>query len=271
MIVEDPMTIPIYENFIRLGLHVEPIEVDDQGMRTDLLPNNKRPRGIFVTPSHQFPLGGILPVQRRIELIRFTQESGSYIIEDDYDSEFRHQGSPLPALQELAPDRVVYVGTFSKMLFPGLRLGYVVLPPTLIEEFVGRKRIHDLGCPTVDQLTLARFIDEGHLQRHILQMKKLYAKRRLTLIRSLAKAFGDKVRILGDATGMHLIADFLKLRFSPKEVERFRSGGVRVYPVEEYAIVHGRHANRLVFGYGNLSPEQIERGVSRLAQLLNKI
>lgn len=269
VIVEDPMTKAIRLNFARAGLNVLPIEVDEQGMRTELLPRDKSARAVFVTPSHQFPLGAVLPIQRRIELVRFAQSSNSYIIEDDYDSEFRHHGSPLPALQELAPDRVVYVGTFSKMLFPALRSGYVVLPLPFIDDFCNRKDVHDRQCPIIDQLTLARFIGEGHLQRHILRMKKIYTQRRATLIDSLENAFGKRVRILGDATGMHLIAEFAGWQFTSKDISQLEAQGVRICPVEEYAIVPGRHTSSLIFGYGNLSTDDINSGIEKLAFALN--
>src|SRR5205807_10219673 len=127
------------------------------------LPLTRRPRCIFVTPSHQFPQGGILPIQRRLQLLQFARSVESYLIEDDYDSEFRYVGSPISSLQGLAPERVIYIGTFSKILSPALRLGYLVLPPNLIERARGIKRLLDLHSPSLEQLILARFIESGSL------------------------------------------------------------------------------------------------------------
>src|SRR2546428_5277813 len=142
-------------------------------------------------------LGGILPVQRRIQLIQFARTVGCYIVEDDYDSEFRHEGTPVSSLQELEPSRVIYVGTFSKILSPALRLGYLVLPPSLIEHCRSLKRLTDLHSPSLEQLTLARFIEEGHLERQILRTRKIYRKRRMAVINALTTHFPDQVHIHG--------------------------------------------------------------------------
>jgi GntR family transcriptional regulator/MocR family aminotransferase len=267
-ILEDPSTKAIRFNLTESGLKILPINVDEQGLKTEKLPADNLPRAIFVTPSHQFPLGGVMSIQRRIELVDFARRSSSYIVEDDYDSEFRHHGSPLPTLRELAPERVVYVGTFSKMLFPGLRLGYAILPSTLIAAFTTGKRANDLQSPILEQLTLARFIEDGHLGRHIMQMKKVYARRRATIIESLQNAFDNNIQIIGDATGLHLIAQFPSVHFTANVLLQIKEKGVKIYPVEEHAIVPGRWTRHLIFGYGNLSVEQIQDGITKLASAL---
>jgi len=268
-IIEDPISKAIPVHFGNAGLEIIPISADEYGLQTDLLPKPKGRHVLFVTPSHQFPLGGVLPIQRRIALIRFAQQSDSYIIEDDYDSEFRHYGSPLPPLRSLSADRVIYVGTFSKMLFPALRLGYVVLPERLVAKFVECKIAHDLQCPVIDQLTLSRFIEEGHLRRHIFQMKKIYGQRRRALIDSLQKAFGSGVRILGDATGLHLNAEFVHHQFDRSIVLNAKEHGIKIYPMAEHTVRANVHQNKLIFGYGNLSLQRIDKGVRILAKLLS--
>jgi GntR family transcriptional regulator / MocR family aminotransferase len=268
LITEDPVSKAIPTHFRNAGLNIVPVPADEHGLDTELLPDTKKRRLVFVTPSHQFPLGGVLPIQRRIELIQFAQKSGSYIIEDDYDSEFRHHGSPLPPLRNMNTDQVIYVGTFSKMLFPGLRLGYAILPAHLVNDFIQRKRSHDLQCPIIDQLAVAQFIEAGHLRRHILQMKRVYARRRQVLITSLQKAFAGGVRILGDTTGLHLNAEFAHYQFNMDTVDKAQQNGIGIHRVEEYAINSGRHKNKLIFGYGNLSPQRIEKGVKILAAVL---
>lgn len=135
VMIEDPITHEIQSIFTSPGAVLHPIPVDEQGMKTDLIPLDKKPRFIFVTPSHQFPLGGTLSIQRRIQLIQFARTADCYIVEDDYDSEFRYQGPPIHSLQGLDSDRVIYIGTFSKILSPALRLGYLILPPALTNRF----------------------------------------------------------------------------------------------------------------------------------------
>lgn len=265
VIMEDPITHEIQTIFTSRGASLCPVPVDDQGIQTDQLPSGKKPRFIFVTPSHQFPLGSTLPIQRRIQLIQFARTTECYIVEDDYDSEFRHIGAPIHSLQGLDPERVIYVGTFSKNLSPALRLGYLILPPALTKRCKELKWYTDLHSPSLEQLALARFIDDGLLERHIRKMKKVYKKRRAHLKSCLIRAFGEEVKIIGDSTGMHLIAEFEGRVFSPEVVERFsREYNVRVYPVELHTIQKKVHQDKLILGYGNVTTEEISSGVLQL-------
>lgn len=268
VIIEDPITHEIQTIFSSPGASLYPIPVDGHGMRTELIPADKKPSFVFVTPSHQFPIGGILTIRRRIHLIQFAQASGCYIVEDDYDSEFRYKGTPVSSLQGLEPSRVIYIGTFSKILSPGLRLGYLVLPPSLIERCRDLKWFTDLHTPSIEQLILARFIEECYLERHISKMKKIYQKRREILTECLKMNFKDKVKIIGDATGLHLTAEFKDVDFSNDIIDKILEHGVRIYPVEIHTIKKGVHKNRIIMGYGNLTNEQISEGVSRLRNAL---
>ena len=268
VIIEDPVTYDVQAIFSSPGTSLYPIPVDEHGMRTDLIPADKEPSFVFVTPSHQFPLGGILPVQRRIQLIQFARTSDCYIVEDDYDSEFRYEGTPVSSLQELEPNRVIYVGTFSKILSPALRLGYLVLPPSLIERCRSLKRLTDLHSPSLEQLTLARFIEDGHLERHIMRSRKIYRKRRMAVINALTTHFTDQVHIHGDATGLHLVAEFPGKGFTEQTLIDLKHTGVHIYPVEIHAIRKGYHRNKAILGYGNLTIEEIEEGVRKMKTVL---
>lgn len=264
MVIEDPSHYEMRAILSSSGARLLPIPVDEHGIQTELLPHTKRPRCIFVTPSHQFPQGGILPVQRRLQLLQFARTADCYLIEDDYDSEFRYVGSPIGSLQGLCPERVIYIGTFSKILSPALRLGYLVLPTELIARARGVKRLLDLHSPSLEQLILAQFIEAGNLERHIVRMKRVYQKRRNVLITRLRQHFSDEVEIVGDATGLHLVARFPQVAFTPETIATIKNAGVHVYPVEQHAIVKGRHLHEIILGYGHLSPAQIEQGIGQM-------
>lgn len=269
VIIEDPITFEIQRIFTSKGASLYPIPVDEQGMQTDFLPQKKKPKFIFVTPSHQFPLGGTLPIQRRIELIQFARNADCFIVEDDYDSEFRYQGAPISSLQGLDPDRVIYVGTFSKILSPALRLGYLILPPSLIKQSKDLKWYMDLHAPSLEQLTIARFIEEKHLERHIQKMKKIYDGRRKQARKCLTEEFGENVQISGDSTGLHLIAEFKHIKFTNLMIEKImEQHKVKIYPVEHHAIQKGIHQNKVILGYGNLSTDEIQEGIHRLKHAL---
>ncbi|MBP2636488.1 MAG: GntR family transcriptional regulator [Firmicutes bacterium] len=267
VIVEDPLTIEIQKLLRSTGATLVPVPVDDNGLKTDLIPSACKPKLFFVTPSHQSPLGEVLPIQRRIQLIREAQTVDGYIVEDDYDSEFRYLGQPISSMQGLAPDRVIYVGTFSKVLSPGLRIGYLILPPNLIEQFREAKWAFDRCVPIMNQLTLARFITTGHLRKHIVAMKKIYRERRNTLIQSLITSFRENVIISGDSSGLNLVATIDDTRFDEISSQAL-TFGIRIYPVEEHSIVKGFHRNKLVLGYGNLEQAQLVTGITRLQQFV---
>jgi len=232
VVIEDPITHEIQKIFLSTGAILHPVPVDQFGIQTDLISVDHKPGFFFVTPSHQFPLGEILPIQRRIQLIQLARMLGTYIVEDDYDSEFRYGGEPISSLQGLDPERVVYIGTFSKILSPALRIGYLVLPPTLVQRCRELKWFYDLHTPSLEQITLARFIHNGSLDLHIRKMRKLYMRRRQCLKSCLKEAFGDQVSITGDSTGLHLIAAFKNVAFHESTLLLIHQHKVKVYPVE---------------------------------------
>ncbi|SHE10724.1 HTH-type transcriptional regulatory protein gabR [Chlamydia abortus] len=271
IMIEDPITNDIQTIFTSCGARLIPLPVDHSGIAADRLVTGAYHGSVYVTPSHQYPLGSILPIQRRVQLIEYARNTGSYIVEDDYDSEFRYEGPPIHSLQSLDPSVVIYIGTFSKILSPALRIGYLILPYPLVERCRMLKWFSDLHTPSLEQLILARFIEEGFLERHIRQMKKVYKQRRNFLRKVLGQCFGDSVQVTGDSTGLHLIAEFTGIRFTNEVLEQMLGAGVSVHGVEMHAIQKGRHENRIILGYGNLEEQQIEKGISRIKHVLDNI
>lgn len=264
ILFEDPGHRLARETFQFHGARIMPLPVDEEGIRVDELPRAGRPALVFVTPSHQFPLGGCLSIQRRIALVEWAREMDCLVVEDDYESEFRYDVGPVSAIQRLDPGNVAYVGTFSKILFPTLRLGYLVLPPRLVETCVAARRMSDrYGAPT-PQSAMARFMAEGLLDRHIARMRKTYRHRRDALITALEEAFPGQVEILGRTTGLHITASFAGVSFDCPRMESVRREGVILHPIEDFAIVKGRHPHRVAMGYSHLDIPLIQEGVARM-------
>ncbi|WP_166242700.1 aminotransferase class I/II-fold pyridoxal phosphate-dependent enzyme [Paenibacillus turpanensis] len=267
-ILEDPITRDIQTIFASLGAQLHPIPVDEQGMLTQQLPSDYRPSFIYLTPSHQFPTGGTLPIQRRIQLIEYARTTGCYLVEDDYDSEFRYEGAPVSALQGLEPDKVIYIGTLSKILSPALRMGYIIFPHPLIEKGRRLKWFSDLHTPSLEQLTLAHFIEEGHLERHVLKMKRVYRKRRDMLIRLLKETFGEQVTIRGQGTGLHLIADFQGIQFTEELLAELDHEGVGLQAVEKHAMEKGKREGQVILGFGHLTELEMALGLRILKKVM---
>ena len=225
---------------------------------------------VYVTPSHQFPLGGILPAMRRAALIRFARDNDLYIIEDDYDSEFRYCGEPVAPLYTMDPRRVIYVGTFSKSLFPALRVGYVILPEQLHRQWKDLRTHTDVQNPLFEQAALAEFMRTGKLDKHVRKMRKIYGLRRQVLLDSLKDNFGSDWIAFGDDAGLHTAIDFPGMEFD----EAFRKGcmqkGIRITPVESHCIEKGRHKSMLLMGYGHLDQEEIVSGVRLLSAAIQE-
>jgi GntR family transcriptional regulator/MocR family aminotransferase len=243
---------------------IVPFDVDEQGLQPDQFPGDGKPRLIFTTPSHQFPMGGILPIQRRIALVEFARKSGAYILEDDYDSTFSYDGPPPNSLFELDHERVIYAGTFSKILFPSIRLGYLVVPMHLVPKLRELKRLADHHSNSIYQLALMRFIESGELDRHIKRMKKIYRKRRDMLLELMHSCFGEKVHIHGASAGMHVVAEFEGAVFSEDRIKRLLSAGVYVVPVERHALKKGDHENQIILGYAGLERDTLLRGLQAI-------
>jgi GntR family transcriptional regulator / MocR family aminotransferase len=240
------------------GARIAPVGVTHDGLRMADLP--EAARLICVTPSHQFPTGVSMSLARRLELIDWARPRGAVIVEDDYDSEYRYSGPPLPALQGLSDTvSVVYIGTFSNVMFPGLRIGYVVLPRPLVEPFARAKWLADRYTTLLEQAALADFIREGHLERHIRRMRRLYKLRYEALTAALDKHFGGDAMVRGDAAGMHAL-----VRFAAKDIgARAQRNGVRMLSADGH-YMSGRSPNEFVIGFSATPARVLTAGVKRL-------
>jgi len=269
-IVEDPLTVDIRRIIGSFGGRVLPVPVDGRGLMAERLPRSVKPAFLYVTPSHQFPLGATMPIQRRIRILEYARRLDACIVEDDYDSEFRYGAPPISTLQGLDPLRVIYVGTFSKTLCPAMRIGYIVLPPRLVRRGRELKWFTDLHNASVDQIVLARFIAEGHYARHLHAMKKVYGARRAALVGALTERFGSRVEVLGSAAGIHLCARFRGVRFTEDLLARIERAGARFPPVEEHALRKGRFRDTILIGYGMMDDARLREGVEILFRCLDR-
>jgi len=252
------------------GLKVVPVPVDEHGLApTKALWRQQPPRLIYTTPSHQYPLGSVMPLARRLALIEQAQAAGAWILEDDYDSEFRHDGPPLAAMQGLVPQApVVYLGTFSKSMFPALRLGFMVVPASLSDQWQGA--LGDLvrrGLPA-EQAALAAFINEGHFTKHLRKMRPLYAQRQAALREALTRHWPWPGEVLGGACGLHLV-----LTLPPDIVDvdaalAAMKKGLSPRPLSAYGMGGASH-NGLVMGYANTPAEQMDARVRTLVRAIS--
>ena len=264
--VEEPGYTPLHNVLAVAGAKMARVPVDGEGLRVDRLPRNTKV--IFVTPSHQFPLGVHLSLARRTALLEFARANGAVVVEDDYDGEFRFAGRPLDALKTLDHgESVFYVGTFSKSLFPALRLGFVIAPAWARHALVAAKQFTDWNAPLVTQDALAAFIAEGHLARHVRKMRRIYSERRDILQNALKRFGGRKLEIVGIGAGMHLATRLDDSVPAATLVERAAAAGIALSSVRKFAAA-GAQVNGLMFGYGAIDSRDISEGIRRLARLL---
>jgi GntR family transcriptional regulator / MocR family aminotransferase len=255
--------------FVLTGCHLVPVPVDEEGLDvTAAVKRYRKARAAFVTPSHQFPLGATMSASRRLQLLDWAQSSGAWIIEDDYDSEYRYEILPIASLQGLdANARVIYIGTFSKVLFPSLRLGYLVIPPDLVDRFIAMRSAMDLGPPTFYQEVLADFIRDGHFARHIRRMRVLYHERRSALVTSLNRDLGPAAEVLGSAAGMHLTVTIRNGDGDVEIAQRAAQQNLWIWPLSVSYL--GKPSRQgFILGFGNAAVEEIPRAVRKLRHLL---
>jgi GntR family transcriptional regulator / MocR family aminotransferase len=260
--IENPGYHGAHRIFAAYGARLRPARIDENGIvMSDL---GKRARVVYVTPSHQFPTGVAMSLTRRLELIEWSRRHNAVLMEDDYDSEYRYSGPPLPSLQGLATGvAVIYIGTFSKVMFPSLRIGYVIAPQSLVAPMRRAKWLADRHTPVPEQAALADFIAEGHLERHIRRMRRIYGERRDALVESLDRHFGDRVQIRGDAAGMHLL-----VRFKDPEVAR-KATAAKVQLISSSAYyLTDPPPGEFVLGFSAIGERSIREGIRRLAEAI---
>jgi len=255
--------------FAFAGCRLVPVPVDAEGLDVSAgVKLARNARAAFVTPSHQFPLGVSMSAPRRLQLVDWAQRSGAWIIEDDYDSEYRYESMPIASLQGLDRNsRVIYIGTFSKTLFPSLRLGYVVVPPDLVGRFVTIRHSMDLCPPNLYQSVLADFIAEGHFARHIRRTRLLYSERRNVLVEAIRGEFGTSVELLGAEAGMHLVATLPKGLRDRQVSQQAALQDVWLWPLSG-CYLEKPQTQGLILGFGSTTPKEIPKAVERLRAVI---
>ncbi|MCI0396529.1 MAG: PLP-dependent aminotransferase family protein [Chloroflexi bacterium] len=267
VLVETPGYADAFELFRTYGARLVALPVDAAGFPVERIPAGSRARFAFVTPSNQFPRGGTMPLARRLALLRWARQANALILEDDYDGELRYDGHPLAALQGLDEDgRVVYLGTFSKVLFPALRLGYIVLPPALLDPFLQARQLVDRGAPTLTQAAVADFITEGHFERHLRRLRQEYGERRQTLVEALEKYLPGRLEYSDVAAGLHVML-YLPAGYEEMAVVQGAAvAGVGIYPGAPYHLEQPARPS-ILLGFSGLSQDEIVEGVRRLASV----
>jgi GntR family transcriptional regulator/MocR family aminotransferase len=268
-VIEDPCYLEARNSFAAAGANVVSVPVDDEGIKIGDAPRiAKNAKLIYVTPSHQYPFGVTMSLKRRFELIEWAKGHNALILEDDYDSEFRYSGRPIASLQGLDRDgRVIYVGTFSKTIFPSIRIGCVVVPREYINIFTGARAVIDVHSSLIDQVILSRFISEGHYQRHVRRMRKLYAERQHLLVRECEKQLSGLIEVREESAGMHVVG-WLPDGIDDKATAiRAADAGVKVTPISSYSFL-GLPRGGLILGHSAFDAKEMRSGVKKLKAVL---
>lgn len=270
--IEDPGYLGTRAAFIGAGARLIPVPVDEEGL--DVAAGEARApdaRLAYVSPSHQYPLGVTMSLARRLALLEWANRAGAWIIEDDYDSEYRYAGRPLAALQGLDKEgRVIYLGTFSKVLFPSLRMGYMVVPPDMVDAFAAARGVLSRFTPSMDQAVLADFINEGHFARHIRRMRTLYAERQAMLVETARREMDNLIEINPHEAGIHLVGWLADGIDDRKASEAAANEGVEAHALSSFSINH-RTRSGLLLGYAGYDERQIRVGVRKLSTVLRAV
>ena len=269
-LLEDPGYPGARVALLAAGASLLRLPVDAEGANIHAIPvSSRKAKVAFVTPSHHFPLGVTMSIARRLALLEWAERTGAWILEDDYDSEYRYRGKPLPSLQGLDPAaRVVYMGSFSKTMFPSLRLGFIVLPEELVEAFRRARSVIDGHSPMTEQAVLADFISEGHFARHIRRMRALYEQRQSALVEAAGRELGGLLEVHPSDGGMHLVGWLPYGADDVRASEKALRQGVYVRPLSSCSVARVRRGG-LLLGYAALSVPQIREGVRKLADALS--
>ena len=262
---EDPTYKQAYRMAGGMSYNCIPVSMDKNGMKVTELEKSGADIA-YVTPSHQYPTGVIMPIRRRMELLKWACEAqGRYIVEDDYDSEFRYKGKPIPALKGYdASDKVIYLGTFSKSIAPAIRLSYMVLPKPLLEAYEQKARFVNSTVSKVDQLIVQKFIEEGYYERHLNKTRALYKSRHDVLIEEL-RPMADICTISGENAGVHLLLTFQNGMTEEELIDRAAKEDIRVYGLSDYRIKENcKEKATILLGYANLTEEQIRKAARLL-------
>jgi GntR family transcriptional regulator/MocR family aminotransferase len=268
--IEDPAYLGLTAVLSAFDTVIHRVPVDESGIDVERgIALGANARVAFVTPSHQYPLGMPMSMARRLALLRWAQQSRAWIVEDDYDSEFRYSGHPFPSLQGLDPSRVIYLGTMSKVMFPSMRLGYAVVPEPLAEAYAGARALVDRHSPTADQHILAAFMQEGLFEAHIRRVRGAYTERRNALIAALKKHLPGWARLQPSDQGMHLVV-WLSQDMDDVGVARDAlAAGVVVRPISPM-YSPGAARPGLMLGFGGFSVRQLADAVPKLAAVLTR-
>jgi len=272
--IEEPGYVFLRHVLTLSGCKIVPVPVDQEGLDVAAgIKLSRNARVAYVTPSHQYPLGATMSAARRLQLLEWAHRSNSWIVEDDYDSEYRYESMPVASMQGLDPgSRVIYIGTFSKTLFPSLRLGYMVIPPALVGRFLAVRQTNDLSPSHLYQAALADFISRGHFTRHVRKTRHLYAERRNALAQALQKEFGSEIdrsemQILGAEAGMHLVVTLPAGMSDQKISARAGQEGLWLWPLSAaYAGTKVRQG--FVLGFGGTKAAEMPHQVRRLRKAM---
>lgn len=274
--MENPTYMQAYKIFKTMHYKVSPIPLDSSGISMDHLSKTDS-NIVYVTPSHQYPLGIVMPIKRRLELLHWANSSPNrYIIEDDHDSEFRYKGKPIPSLQGIdSSSKVIYLGTFSRAIAPAIRIGYMVLPEKLLEIYKRNFNFYSSTVSRVDQNIMKSFIEGGYFERQLNKIRKIYKNKHDLLMQSL-KIFGDNILIEGENAGLHLVIRFNSKLKEKEIIDLAAKGSIKLYGLNEHYIpgverentIHNSLPPTILLGYANMPEEDIKKGIEKLYHIL---
>lgn len=260
-----PLPRSVFQNH---SYNIIPVPVGPGGLDLDVLKASNSTIA-YVTPSHQLPLGYVMPVANRLTLIEWAESSGKFIIEDDYDSELRYHGKPIPSLQGLRPcGNIIYSGTFSKILSPALRVSYLVLPHSLLATYRRLFQNYFTTVSLLEQRTLAKFMEQGHWERHVRRMRIIYKKKHDTLLRAVEHHFGTQAVVVGQGAGLHVVLQLSVKTFGEAEIiDRAQQKGIRLFPFYGFYVTGKPDSTKLLLGFGGMTASDLEPGIALLSKI----